>query len=222
MFTGLIEEIGHLEMRVQQGKSMRIGIRAQKVLDQLSLGDSIAVNGVCLTVTDYDRSRFYADVMPQTYAHSNLRLQTLGAPVNLERAMLANGRFGGHLVSGHVDLIGKIRSRTRSENAIIFEIEPDDRDYLRYIVPRGSIAVDGISLTVMDVSDEHFSIWIIPHTLGETILYYREPGDHVNLEIDVIAKYTEKLLAHRTTAPTGRSSRHKLDEAFLAEHGFMG
>jgi riboflavin synthase len=228
MFTGLIEEIGYLEMRVQRGMAMRLGVKANKVLEHVKLGDSIAVNGVCLTVTDYDRSHFYADVMPQTFQHTNLRLQSLGAPVNLERAMPANGRFGGHFVAGHVDSMGKISSRKRTDNAIVFEIEPEERSMMRYLVPRGSITVDGISLTVVDVTDHSFTIWIIPHTLSETVLYEREPGDVVNLESDMIAKYAEKLLQHKAEtsevdALYGRTGERKtIDAAFLAEHGFLG
>jgi riboflavin synthase len=168
-------------------------IKADKILDGTHIGDSIAVNGVCLTVTKLTDGGFWADVMPETFSRSNLGELVCGAKVNLERAMAADGRFGGHIVSGHIDGRGKISRIENDGNAVRFWITADEA-ILRLIVEKGSIAVDGISLTVVSVSDSDFSISIIPHTLGETTLGEKRAGDSVNLENDIIGKYVERLL----------------------------
>lgn len=218
MFTGLIEEVGTLQSVSRQGEAMVLGIRARRILEDVKIGDSIAVNGVCLTVIQFDRHTAAMDVMPETFRKTTLSRLSPGSPVNLERAMLASDRFGGHIVQGHVDGTGLIKRREPLENAVYFTIEPDDPDLLRYIIPKGSIAVDGISLTVVDADETSFSISIIPHTLEQTVLQYRQPGDAVNLETDIIGKYVEHLLA-KTRPAQQRSSG--LTEAFLQENGFM-
>ncbi len=194
MFTGIVEEKG----TVQKISQNQICIKAEKVLEGTRLGDSIAVNGVCLTVTKLTEGGFWADVMPETFSRSNLGELTAERPVNLERAMAADGRFGGHIVSGHIDGLGKITKVQNDGNAVRFWIAAD-KAILRLIVEKGSITVDGISLTVVSVSDSEFSISIIPHTLGETTLGSRRVGDSVNLENDIIGKYVERLLGKAET-----------------------
>ena len=193
MFTGIIEEVGVIRSLSMAGHSGEISIRARTVLEGTKIGDSIAVNGICLTVTSLRPDGFTADVMPETVSRSSLKNASAGDAVNLERAMAADGRFGGHIVSGHIDGTGIIREMTRDENAVWVRIEAGP-EILRYIVGKGSITIDGISLTVAAVTGRDFSVSIIPHTGAETTLLKRQPGDPVNLETDIIAKYTEKLL----------------------------
>lgn len=221
MFTGIIEEMGTMRRIDRQGQAMVLTIGARRVLEDVKLGDSIAVNGVCLTVIAFDGGSFSVDVMPETFRRSNLRKLSAGSPVNLERAMTLNGRFGGHIVQGHVDSTGIITARTPEENAVVFRLEPREQDILRYVIPHGSITIDGISLTVVEVSERSFTVSIIPHTLAETVLQYKQPGDEVNLECDVLGKYIEKLLSVGSAAGGGvRVGSGRLSEAFLAEHGF--
>ena len=184
------------------------------MLEGTRLGDSIAVNGVCLTVTKLAEDGFWADVMPETFSRSNLGELTAGSRANLERAMAADGRFGGHIVSGHIDGKGKITKIQNDGNAVRFWIAAD-KAILRLIVEKGSIAVDGISLTVVSVSDEDFSISIIPHTLGETTLGSKRVGDSVNLENDIIGKYVERLLGKAETE--NQASRDEKLLAWLSE-----
>ncbi len=191
---------------------MVMTLRATKVLEDVKLGDSIAVNGVCLTVTSYTKHHFTVDVMPETVKATSLRGLARGAKVNLERAMRADGRFGGHFVSGHVDGVGTIVEKTRSHNAIYYRISVPDQ-LLRYMVEKGSVAVDGTSLTVFAVDDDSFTISIIPHTLEKTIIGLKSVGDIVNIECDMIGKYIEHFL-------TRRQKRDRLSEPFLREHGF--
>jgi riboflavin synthase len=225
MFTGLIEEIGSLRRIHRQGQAMVLTIAAKHIMDDVRLGDSIAVNGVCLTVIAFDSSSFTVDVMPETFRHTNLSSLRIGSRVNLERAMSAQGRFGGHIVQGHVDTPGRIRERYAEENAVVYRIEPSDISLFRYIMPQGSITVDGISLTVVDTDETTFSVSIIPHTLAQTILQDKSPGDTVNLECDVLGKYVERLLNFGSGGMAARSNRGSgksgsITEAFLAEHGF--
>lgn len=175
MFTGLIEEMGVLRSVQRRGEAMILGVSASRVLEDVKLGDSIAVNGVCLTVVAFDRTSFEVDVMPETYRHTNLSSLKPGAPLNLERAMQAGGRFGGHLVQGHVDGIGTIRGRTAEANAVVFAIEPNDPGMLRHVVQQGSVTLDGISLTVVSTNRDEgiFTVSIIPHTLRETVLQHK-------------------------------------------------
>ena len=215
MFTGIVEEIGQVES-IQRGKQSAIlTIRAKTVLEGTKIGDSIAVNGACLTVTSLLSDRFSADVMHETLNRSSLAGLRRGGTVNLERAMAANGRFGGHIVAGHIDGTGRITQVKKDDNAVWYTIQASPQ-ILRYIVEKGSIAVDGISLTVARVDTDSFAISAIPHTVAQTVLRDRKEGDLVNLENDIIGKYVEKLL---TPAPESQASRGiTLD--FLARHGF--
>jgi riboflavin synthase len=221
MFTGLIEEIGKLRAVRRQGETLVLDIAASRILDDIKLGDSIAVNGVCLTVISHDSNSFSADVTPQTYRHSNLSELKPGSPVNLERAMVAGGRFGGHIVQGHADGTGTIRGKKPEANAIYFTIEPNEPRLLRTIVPQGSVALDGISLTVADVDRTAgtFTVSLIPHTLKETVLQYKQTGDTVNIENDILGKYVEHLLGMREQAAA--PPRKGLTAALLRENGFI-
>lgn len=193
MFTGIIEECGRVKSLTISGSSGKIIIGAFKVLEETNIGDSIAVNGVCLTVTDIGRNEFTADIMAETARRSSLSKLKPGESVNLERAMSANGRFGGHIVSGHIDGTGTIVSKIEEENAVWVQISTSSA-ILRLIVEKGSIAIDGISLTVAKVSESDFSVSIIPHTAKETTLLNKKSGDIVNLENDIIGKYVERLI----------------------------
>jgi len=218
MFTGLIEEIGHVQHVSSKGEAMVLTIRAQKVLEQVKLGDSIAVNGVCLTVTSFNGSSFSADVMPETYRRSSLSSLKTGSTVNLERAMQLGARLGGHIVQGHVDGLAVIAATYEDANAVVYELELQHTEQLRYIIPKGSIAIDGISLTVVNVKDNNVAVSIIPHTLAETALQYRKPGDLVNIECDLIGKYVEHLLSFQSGT---REKKSNITTSFLQEHGFM-
>ena len=193
MFTGIVEEVGRVASVRKGAHSCVLTVNASKVLEDVHLGDSIATNGVCLTVTDFTRSSFSADVMHETLNRSSLGQLRPGSPVNLERAMLAGGRFGGHIVSGHIDGTGVIRSIDEDDNAVWYRIGAD-RAILRYIVEKGSIAIDGVSLTVAKVDAESFSVSIIPHTRAQTNLAGKGVGSVVNLENDCVGKYVERLL----------------------------
>lgn len=214
MFTGIIEEIGSVKRVSVGGKSGSIEIAAKKVLEGTKVGDSIAVNGVCLTVTSLGSSSFTADVMAETLRRSSLGSLSIGNGVNLERAMAADGRFGGHLVSGHIDGIGTISKMQKEENAVWVHIQANS-EILNLIVEKGSIAIDGISLTVAGVSDSEFSVSVIPHTAKETTLLSKKAGDTVNLENDIIGKYVQKLLGGRSLGATEASDSVK-DDKFLS------
>ena len=214
MFTGIIEEIGTVR-RIERGaKGARLTIGAETVLEGTKIGGSIATNGVCLTVTGMTADSFSADVMAETLRRSGLGALQSGAPVNLERAMPANGRFGGHIVSGHIDGTGTVASLRREDNAVWVTVHAAPA-LLRYIVEKGSIAIDGVSLTVAAVDTDGFSVSIIPHTGAQTILLGKKPGDTVNLECDVIGKYVEKLLGPHQEKP---GSGITMD--FLVQNGF--
>lgn len=214
MFTGIIEEIGHLEAIERGSQSAVLHIGCEKVLEGTQAGDSIAVNGVCLTVTSLGKKGYTADVMAETLDRSSLGDLKRGSRVNLERAMAADGQFGGHIVAGHIDGTGIIQSVTRDETAVWYKIQAG-ADILRYVVEKGSITIDGISLTVARVDSETFSVSIIPHTQSNTILADRKVGDRVNLETDIIGKYVEKLLQPQETKKESRITME-----FLQEHGF--
>ncbi|MDB5054394.1 MAG: riboflavin synthase subunit alpha [Bacilli bacterium] len=221
MFTGIIEEIGIMRTISRQGQAMILTISANRILADIHLGDSIAVNGVCLTVIAYDAVSFTVDVMPETYRRTNLKKLQNGNRVNLERAMSAHGRFGGHIVQGHVDSAGMITSRNTEQNAVVFTIAPEDKAILKYIIPRGSIALDGISLTVIRVTEESFAVSIIPHTLAQTILNDKQPGVSVNIECDLLGKYVERLLSYKApNEALGSGKKEGITAAYLAEHGF--
>ena len=216
MFTGLIEEVGALRAVRRGAHSSVLSIGAKKILDDLKVGDSVAVNGVCLTATQVDGGGFTADVMHETLDRSSLARLAPGDKVNLERAMAAGGRFGGHIVSGHIDATGTITDRRRDDNAVWYTVSAPAA-LLRYVVEKGSIAIDGISLTVAAVEADRFSVSVIPHTAAVTVLGGKRPGDPVNLEADLIGKYVEKLLRPVQAPPARRSA---LSLEFLAEHGF--
>lgn len=215
MFTGIIEEIGTVKGVKRGNRSVVLEVQAKKVLEDLKVGDSIATNGVCLTVTSFTGSVFCADVMPETMQRSNLGELRAGDRVNLERALTLNGRLGGHIVSGHIDGTGKIVGQEKDENAIWISVATSG-ELLRYIVDKGSITIDGISLTVVSVNDAGFTVSIIPHTQDETTLVKKKIGDTVNLENDVIAKYVEKLM--RPAEPSEPKGGMTLD--FLLANGF--
>jgi len=221
MFTGIIEEIGVMKKISRQGQAMVLTIAARVILKDLHMGDSIAVNGVCLTVIAFDTTSVSMDVMPETFRKSNLRSLLPGSRVNLERAMAVGGRYGGHIVQGHVDTTGVIRSRTAEENAVVFTVEPEKPEVLKYVVGQGSIAIDGISLTIVRVDETGFAVSIIPHTLAETVLADKYSGDAVNVECDILGKYIERLLHFRSPEAGGKSSSGGLSASFLSEHGFM-
>ena len=214
MFTGIVEEIGEIVSVNKGADSAILVIKADKIFSDMHLGDSIAVNGICLTVTHFSKNTFHADVMHETLNRSSLKNLKIGSKVNLERAMSLSGRFGGHIVSGHVDTTGVIKTIQKDDNAIWFTIRPDS-NVLRYIVEKGSITIDGISLTVAKVSAKDFAISAIPHTVKMTILKDKKPGDLVNLEVDIIGKYVEKLMSYEK--PIIKSN---LTMEFLSENGF--
>jgi len=214
MFTGIVEEIGVLKGIKRGANWLVLTIGASRVLDQVQLGDSIAVNGVCLTVTSYTGGQFTVDVMPETFDKSNLSALSVGSRVNLERAMQAGGRFGGHFVSGHVDGTGKIAGKTNYGNAVVYQIQTAE-SLLYYLIPKGSITIDGISLTVLDVEADHFTVSIIPHTQEITTLKDRGIGDIVNLECDMIGKYIEKFIQAK------KPTTSKISRDFLEQHGFI-
>ena len=225
IFTGIVEETGKIESVANGNKSAIITIIADKVLKGTKIGDSIAVNGVCLTVTSISGNKFTADVMAETIRRSSLGTLKHGSKVNLERAMAADGRFGGHIVSGHIDGTGVIRSLEREDNAVWVEIETPDK-LLKYIVEKGSIAIDGISLTVAKLTDDSFSVSVIPHTGEETTLLAKKPGDIVNLENDIVGKYVERLINFNTSQKspfdnkTATSTKSNITMDFLTENGF--
>lgn len=215
MFTGLIEEVGVLRSVRRGGCSSVLSIGASLVLSDLKEGDSVAVNGVCLTATGLDSGGFTADVMHETLNRSTLGSLSPGDRVNLERAMAANGRFGGHIVSGHIDGVGAVTAKRRDGNAVWYTVSAPP-SLLRYVVEKGSITIDGISLTVAAVTEGDFSVSLIPHTAAVTILGAKGPGDRVNLEADILGKYVEKLLQPQPPAPRGAG----LTLEFLAQNGF--
>ena len=223
MFTGIIEETGKVEAVAKGSNSAVITIAAVKVLEDTKIGDSIAVNGVCLTVTSISGRKFSADVMAETLRRSSLGSLKHGSMVNLERAMAANGRFGGHIVSGHIDGVGVISSFEKEDNAVWVEIETTAK-ILRYIVEKGSITIDGISLTVAKLTDSSFAVSVIPHTGEETTLLNRNPGDIVNLENDIVGKYVERLMNFKTDDRDNKSEERNNSDSitmnFLNENGF--
>ncbi len=213
MFTGLIEEIGSVRHVVSGAEWGSIAIGCRNVLSGTKIGDSIAVNGVCLTVTDLKKDGFTADVMAETLHRSSLGTLRRGDPVNLERAMPADGRFGGHIVAGHIDGTGVLSRKERTGNAVLLEISAAPA-ILYEIVEKGSIAIDGVSLTVVSVSENGFTVSIIPHTGAQTILLEKNTGSTVNLETDVIAKYVRRF-----TSPAPEEKKTTLTLDFLRENG---
>ena len=228
MFTGIVEEVGTIKSVRGGANSAILEIAGSTIFSDLKLGDSVAVNGVCLTVTSFTSNAFIADVMHETLNRSSLGALSVGSKVNLERAMAANGRFGGHIVSGHIDGTGTVVSIQRDANAIWYQIKTVP-SIMRYVVEKGSIAIDGISLTVAKLSSNTFSVSIIPHTATQTTLGLRRVGDTVNLENDIIGKYVEKLMGlgvadvgeDKNTSNDSQQSQSGLTMDFLAQNGFM-
>jgi riboflavin synthase len=212
VFTGIVEEVGKIQAIKKGVNSAVLSVQAAKIMEDVHLGDSVAVNGVCLTVTSISQSGFTADVMHETLSRSSLGNLQTGSLVNLERAMAANDRFGGHIVSGHIDGTGKVSGIRRDDKAVWYTVKAP-LPILRYIIEKGSIAIDGISLTVARVYKDSFSVSIIPHTASLTTLSSRRVGDLVNLENDCIVKYVEHLMAKDT-------QNSNITDSFLAEYGF--
>lgn len=210
MFTGIIEETGIIDNITAGAKSCRLRIKGNIIFDDLKLGDSVAVNGVCLTVAKLTPDSFEADVMAETMRRTGMGALKKGSRVNLERAMAMNGRFGGHIVSGHIDGVGTVLNKVTEDNAVLVTITAD-ADIMKYIIFKGSVTLDGISLTVANVLNDRFTVSIIPHTASETTLLDRNIGDKINIECDVIGKYVEKLMGKPQNGIT-------LD--FLKENGF--
>lgn len=221
MFTGIIEEVGSVASIRKGAHSCVLTVNASRVLEDVHLGDSIATNGVCLTVTSFTSHSFSADVMHETLNRSSLGSLHIGSPVNLERAMLAGGRFGGHIVSGHIDGVGTISSMKEDDNAVWYTVEAPS-NILRYIIEKGSITLDGISLTVAKVANSNFSVSIIPHTRAQTNLASKKVGDVLNLENDLVGKYVERLMLQPIAAsqeqPEQKSSG--ITKEFLSHYGF--
>lgn len=215
MFTGLIEEIGKVVDIFERNKMWSITFECEKVLEDVDVGDSIAVNGVCLTVEEYNKNLFKANVMAETMRKSNLKYLKKGSSVNLERALKIGDRFGGHIVSGHIDGIGIIEEYEDEGDAIWVSISTS-KDILKYIVYKGSVAVDGVSLTVSYVDEKIFKVSIIPHTNENTTLIKKNTKDVVNIECDLIGKYVEKLLLHEKA-----KKESSIDMNFLIQNGFI-
>ncbi len=216
MFTGLIEEIGEIKAMKKGSNSIRLTVAASKIMDDVKLGDSIATNGICLTVVDFDSKSFSADVMPETMNRSSFHQQKEGARVNLERALRVGDRMGGHMVSGHVDGLGEIISQTKDDNAIWVSIAAP-KNILKYVIEKGSIAIDGISLTVAYVDEKQFKVSIIPLTQDDTTLVSKKIGSQVNLECDMTAKYIEKFMFHKED----EKKESNISMEFLKENGFF-
>lgn len=216
MFTGLVEELGKVKTVARGTLSVRLTVSARAITGDVKLGDSIAVNGTCLTVVDFGDSWFTADVMPETVDRTALAGLRAGDTVNLERTLRVGDRLAGHIVNGHVDGVGVIRAKQQRDNAVVIRIEASP-DVLRYIVKKGSVAIDGISLTVVEVGDNWFTVSLIPHTASVTTLGIKGPGDPVNLENDIIGKYVEKLMGLGSTK-SGNQAGLTVD--FLQQHGF--
>ena len=215
MFTGLIEDVGKIIVLTRSGESGRLTVSTVLPANEFRLGDSVAVDGVCLTVTRQESAGLTFDVSPETLDRSTLGTLKSGDRVNLERALRLSDRLGGHIVTGHVDCIARVEERREQANAQIFTFRLLDPAMARYLVAKGSVAIDGISLTVNSVTGPAFSVTIIPHTASMTTLTDRKPGDRVNIETDIIGKYVERLLGEGRTSPGGVT----LD--LLARNGFM-
>lgn len=211
MFTGIIEEIGKVERIQKDSRNCKLSIKASKILTDIHLGDSIAVNGICLTVTHFNHQAFTVDVMNETWSRTALTLLKHGSEVNLERALSVNGRLGGHVVTGHIDGTGKISSIKKDDNAVWYQINTQ-KEILDLIVEKGSITIDGISLTVVKVSKLNFSVSVIPHTLEQTILKSKQVGSTVNLENDILGKYVQKLMDN--------SPKSEISKELLYQNGF--
>ena len=214
MFTGIVEEKGRVKNIITNSQGGNIEVNCQKVLEETVIGDSIAINGVCLTVTKIGHDAFTADVMSETLAKTALNSLKKGSWLNLERALTLNSRLGGHIVSGHIDGVGKILQIEDNGIAVLLQVATD-QDITDYIVTKGSVAIDGISLTVVDVWPEAFSVSLIPHTFRTTNLCHKGPGDLVNLETDIIGKYVHKLMGLKN------EKKESVTAELLRENGFF-
>jgi len=217
MFTGIIEEVGSVKEIVRSRMSIKLSISCIKILDGVSIGDSIAVNGICLTVTDIGGRYFSADVMPETMRKTGLEKLKITDRVNLERALRLSDRLGGHIVTGHIDGTGIIIDREEEDNAILLTIQADGK-VLKYIVMKGSVALDGVSLTVAYVDSRRFKVSLIPLTAGETNLGSKRTGDRINIECDIIGKYVEKLIKGDTSE---QSIKKDISVDLLMDNGFI-
>ena len=217
MFTGIVEEMGAITVMNKSLSGAKLTILASTVMSDLKIGDSVSVNGICLTVVSRSERDFSVEVSPETLSVTTLGGFAVGMPVNLERAMKLNERIGGHLVAGHVDGVGRIRSRQQDANAIVLTIDAPP-EILRYCVAKGSITVDGISLTINAVTEQGFSVAIIPHTAKVTILGLKQVNDTVNLESDLIGKYVERLLQERSQLAKPTIS---IDTEYLQKRGLI-
>ncbi|MCX7923661.1 MAG: riboflavin synthase [Clostridia bacterium] len=218
MFTGIVEELGRVRNIVKGSSSIKLSIECKQIVGDVKLGDSIAVNGICLTVTEFGGDWFTADVMPETMRKTNLDMLSIGSRVNLERALRLSDRLGGHMVSGHIDGTGIITDKVEEDNATWVTIEAPD-NILKYIVMKGSVALDGTSLTVAYVDNICFKVSLIPLTAGVTTLGFKKVGDRINIECDMVGKYIEKLLGGGEQTGTGKKKDISLD--FLRENGFV-
>lgn len=214
MFTGIIEEIGVIKGIERTSKSCKLTINAEKIIDDCKIGDSIAVNGACLTVTGRSNNSFTADVMAETLRRTNLEYLKIGDKVNLERSLRPSDRFGGHIVAGHVDDVGKIVSLVPEGIATLMTISVST-NITKYIAVKGSICVDGVSLTVTNATNSSFQVSLIPFTKEMTILGLKHVGDIVNIEVDMLARYVERILSAYNV------EKNSIDEQFLKEHGFV-
>ncbi len=217
MFTGIVEELGKVKSISYGSKSIKLMINCNKVIEGTRVGDSMAVNGVCLTVTDMGNEFFIADVMPETLRKTSLKDLNVSSFVNLERALKLSDRLGGHLVSGHIDGTGVISEKEEEDNAVWYSIKADE-EILKYIILKGSVAIDGTSLTVAYVDDGIFKVSLIPHTREVTILGAKKAGDTVNIEVDQIAKYVERLTLFNNKDQDNKS---RLSMDFLRDNGFL-
>ncbi len=217
MFTGIIESVGHIESIEDKGGDARFWINTGSLdMSDVQLGDSIAMNGVCLTAIELRDDAYCADVSVESLSLTSLKDLQAGDEVNLEKALTPSTRLGGHLVSGHVDGMGRVVERTEDARSVRFVIEAP-RELAKYIAMKGSITIDGVSLTVNGVDGRNFEINIVPHTIEQTIIRHYRPGRQVNLEVDLIARYLERLLLGEKAAETGSN----ISQSFLAENGFM-
>ncbi len=219
MFTGIIEGLGTIKRVKSSAQGMRISVEPDFSLDSPEIGESIAVNGVCLTAVKITTGFFEADVSPETLNRSTLGLLRVGDRVNLERALRLGDRLGGHLVSGHIDGVGIVNDVKKLEEFFLFTIGIPAK-LSRYIIEKGSIAIDGISLTVNSCSDSHFSVAVIPHTALITTMGFRRAGDKLNIETDIVGKYIEKLMPYRDDVIKS-DGRGGVDLSLLAKHGFL-
>lgn len=216
MFTGIIEELGIVKLIDKKANSAKINISAEFVNQDLNIGDSVAVNGVCLTIIEYSSSHLVAEIMHETLARTSMKNLKSGDKVNLERALRADSRLGGHIVSGHIDGVGKIISKQQDGIAEVFDISYPP-EIGKYLAKKGSVAVDGISLTIVEITNEYFRLSLIPHSLKSTTLGFKKQGDLLNIEIDVLARYIESLF----TQKKNNERESKMSENFLIENGFM-